>query len=70
MLFAERDITRFALASDVAWLAPIGRFVGVSDGWQELRANKRLTSDLHSGRERERRSHGRDAISAHQTVRS
>ena len=42
MLFAERDHYALALASTAPWLARSVGFVGVSDGWQELRANKRL----------------------------
>jgi glucoamylase len=42
MLFAERDHHALALASSAPWLARSVGFVGVSDGWQELRAHKRL----------------------------
>lgn len=42
MLFAEREASALALASSVPWLARSAGFVGFSDGWQELRANKRL----------------------------
>jgi len=42
MLFAERDHHALALASTAPWLAQSAGFVGVSDGWQELRAHKRL----------------------------
>ena len=42
MLFAERDHHALALASTAPWLARSVGFVGVSDGWQELHANKRL----------------------------
>jgi glucoamylase len=42
MLFAERDHHALALASTAPWLARSAGFVGVSDGWQELRARKRL----------------------------
>jgi glucoamylase len=42
MLFAERAHHALALASSVPWLARSVGFVGASDGWQELRANKRL----------------------------
>jgi glucoamylase len=42
MLFAERDHHALALASTAPWLARSVGFVGVSDGWQQLRANKRL----------------------------
>ena len=42
MLFAEREHHALALASLAPWLARSAGFVGVSDGWQELHANKRL----------------------------
>jgi glucoamylase len=42
MLFAEREGHALALASTAPWLARSVGFVGVSDGWQELRANCRL----------------------------
>ena len=43
MLLAERDGYGLALASSAPWLARSAGFVGISDGWQELQANKRLT---------------------------
>jgi glucoamylase len=43
MLFAERGSSALALACSVGWLTRSVGFVGFSDGWQELRANKRLT---------------------------
>jgi len=43
MLFAERENYALALASTAPWLARSAGFVGVSDGWQELQANKRLS---------------------------
>jgi glucoamylase len=42
MLFAVRDHHALALASSTPWLARSVGFVGVSDGWHELHANKRL----------------------------
>jgi glucoamylase len=42
MLLAEREHHALALASSAPWLARSAGFVGASDGWQELRANKRL----------------------------
>jgi glucoamylase len=42
MLLAERDHHALALASTAPWLARSVGFVGVSDGWQDLHANKRL----------------------------
>ncbi len=42
MLLAERDNFALALAASVPWLARSVGFVGVSDGWQQLQADKRL----------------------------
>jgi glucoamylase len=42
MLFAERGSYALALASSVPWLARSVGFVGISDGWQQLRADKSL----------------------------
>lgn len=42
MLFAEREHHALALASSAPWLARSVGFVGVSDGWQQLQASKRL----------------------------
>lgn len=42
MLFAERAHHALALASTAPWLERSAGFVGVSDGWQELHANRRL----------------------------
>ena len=42
MLFAERDHHALTLPSTAPWLARSVGFVGVSDGWQELQAHKRL----------------------------
>ena len=42
MLLAERDHHALALASTAPWPARSVGFVGFSDGWQELRAHKRL----------------------------
>jgi glucoamylase len=42
MLFAERDTHALAVASTAPWLARSVGFVGVSDGWQQLRADRRL----------------------------
>lgn len=42
MLLAEREHCALALASSAPWVARSAGFVGASDGWQELRANKRL----------------------------
>ncbi|MGH9201432.1 MAG: hypothetical protein ACRD2A_09360, partial [Vicinamibacterales bacterium] len=43
MLFAERDHHALALASTAPWLSRSVGFVGVSDGWQDLQAHKRLS---------------------------
>src|SRR4029077_2292832 len=42
MLFAERKGFALALACSGPWLARSVGFVGVSDGWQQLRADGRL----------------------------
>lgn len=42
MLFAERDGLALALASSAPWIARSVGFVGASDGWQQLRSDKRL----------------------------
>src|SRR5574339_211807 len=42
MLFAAREHHALALAASAPWLARSVGFVGVSDGWQELNANKQL----------------------------
>lgn len=42
MLYAERDHHALALASTAPWLARSVGFVGFSDGWQQLHADKRL----------------------------
>jgi glucoamylase len=42
MLLAERDNYALALACSAPWLARSVGFVGVSDGWQQLTADKRL----------------------------
>ncbi|MFI5338878.1 MAG: glycoside hydrolase family 15 protein [Candidatus Methylomirabilales bacterium] len=43
MLFAERDGTALALASSPSFLAMSCGYVGVSDGWQDISAHKRMT---------------------------
>ena len=42
MLFAAREHYALALACSAPWLARSVGFVGVSDGWQQLQADKRL----------------------------
>ena len=44
MLFAERKGYALALACSAPWRARSAGFVGVSDGWQELRAHGRLAA--------------------------
>jgi len=44
MLFAQRQHNALALACTAPWLARSVGFVGVSDGWHELRANKQLNN--------------------------
>ena len=43
MLLAERSGSALALACSAPWLARSAGFVGYSDGWQDLSANKHLT---------------------------
>lgn len=43
MLFAERDGTTLALASSPPFTAMSCGYVGVSDGWQDVSAHKRMT---------------------------
>jgi glucoamylase len=45
MLFAERNGYALAMACSAPWLARTVGFVGTSDGWQQLRANGRLTEE-------------------------
>ncbi|MCG3160760.1 MAG: Glucoamylase [Acidobacteria bacterium] len=42
MLFAERDGYALALACSASWVKRSVGFVGVSDGWQDLSAHKRM----------------------------
>jgi len=44
MLFAQRDGTALALACSAPWLKLTVGFVGISDGWLDLRQNKDLTA--------------------------
>lgn len=44
MLFARRDGVALAMACSLPWRAASCGFVGTSDGWQELKANGRLTN--------------------------
>ena len=43
MLMAEREGFGLALASSAAWVHRSAGYVGVSDGWQDLHAHKRMT---------------------------
>ena len=43
MLFAQRDGRALALACSSGWRARSVGFVGVSDGWQDVNAHKRMT---------------------------
>ena len=43
MLFARREHQSLALACSAPWIAGSAGYVGVSDGWQDLSQNKRLT---------------------------
>ena len=45
MLFAEREGVALALACSAPWLGRSAGFVGVSDGWQDLSSNKKMTWD-------------------------
>lgn len=42
MLMAQHDGAGLALASSAPWLKRSAGFVGISDGWQDLRAHKRM----------------------------
>jgi glucoamylase len=43
MLFAERDGNALALACSLPWLKGSAGYVGVSDGWQDLKRHKQMT---------------------------
>ena len=64
MMFAERGSSALALASSTPWLARSAGFVGFSDGWQELRANRRLL------RTYERAENGNVAVTGEVDIRS
>jgi len=51
MLFAQRDGSALALASSTNFLATSCGYVGVSDGWQQLNAHKRLTDCYSEARD-------------------
>ncbi len=44
MMFATRDGNALAVACSAPWLACSVGYVGISDGWQDLMQNKRLTA--------------------------
>lgn len=50
MLFARRQDTSLALACDVGWAAMACGFVGVNDGWSQVRAGGRLTEPYTEAR--------------------
>ena len=68
MLLAERDSFALALASSAPWLARSVGFVGVSDGWQELQAHKRLHPNLPAARKTETSPSRARSISARRTA--
>jgi glucoamylase len=51
MLFAQRDGSALTLASSTNFLATSCGYVGVSDGWQQLNAHKRLTDCYSEARD-------------------
>lgn len=51
MLFAERDRDAMALACSAPWAVCSAGFVGVSDGWTELRRHRRLTRTYERARQ-------------------
>lgn len=50
MLFAERDGCALALACSAGWVDRSVGFVGVSDGWQDLRAHKKMSWNYERAR--------------------
>ena len=58
VLFATRDGQSLALACSARWLRRSAGYVGSSDGWQDLKANKRMTSEYT------RADHGNVALTA------
>ena len=45
ILFAQREGSSLALASSAGWLKRSAGYVGSSDGWQDLKAHKKMTSE-------------------------
>jgi glucoamylase len=58
MLFAQRNGTALALACTTPWLKRSAGYVGSSDGWQDLKAHKRMTWEY------QRAEHGNVALTA------
>jgi glucoamylase len=44
ILFAQREGNSLALACSAGWLKRSAGYVGSSDGWQDLKAHKKMTS--------------------------
>jgi glucoamylase len=45
ILFAQREGSSLALASSAGWLKRSAGYVGSSDGWRDLKAHKKMTSE-------------------------
>jgi glucoamylase len=58
VLFATRDGRSLALVCSARWLKRSAGYVGISDGWQDLKANKRMTWEYT------RAEHGNVALTA------
>lgn len=50
MMFAQREHVALALASDVGWKETSCGFVGVNDGWRQVRASGRITEPYGEAR--------------------
>jgi len=48
ILFAQRENRSLALACSAGWLKRSAGYVGTSDGWQDLKAHKEMTSEYTS----------------------
>ena len=53
LLFARREGNALALACSAPWAKRSVGYVGSSDGWQDLKAHKRMTWEYDAGRERQ-----------------
>ena len=51
MLFAQRDSTALAVASSAGWSEGSCGYVGKSDGWQDVHANKEMTTNYPQARD-------------------